>query len=82
MSASSNLCFNNPDISNYLKREVALHRMCQCPMGVIPKGIHLGPLGLLLKINKPGKWRMVVDLSSSQGSSINDGISSEVALLH
>ena len=82
VSANSNLHCNNPDIvSDYLAREVALHRMWKCPMGVRPKGVHISPLGLIPKKNKPGKWRMIVDLSSSRGSSINDGISSDVASL-
>ena len=82
VSASSNLHRNNPDIvSDYLAREVALHRMWKWPMGVRPKGVHISPLGLIPKKNKPGKWRMIVDLSSPQGSSNNDGISSDVASL-
>ena len=82
MSADSNLHCNNPNIvSDYLAREVALHRMWKCPMGVMPKGVHISPLGLIPKKNKPGKWRMIVDLSSPRGSSINDGISSDVASL-
>ena len=82
VSANSNLHCNNPDIvSDYLAREVASHRMWKCPMGVRPKGVHISPLGLIPKKNKPGKWRMIVDLSSPWGSSINDGISSDVASL-
>ena len=82
VSASSNMHCNNPDIvSDYLTREVGLHRMWQCPKGTTPEGVHLSPLGIIPKKNKPGKWRMIVDLSSPQGASINDGISSEVASL-
>ena len=82
VSASTNLHCSNPDIvSDYLTREVALHRMWRCPTVVVPKGVHLSPLGIIPKKNKPGKWRMIVDLSSPQGASINDGISSEVASL-
>ena len=50
-------------------------------MGVRPEGVHISLLGLIPKKNKPGKWRMIVDLSSPRGSSINDGISSDVASL-
>ena len=50
-------------------------------MGTMPKEIYIRPLGLIPKKNKPGKWRMIVDLSSPWGSSINDGISSDVASL-
>ena len=33
------------------------------------------------KKNKPGKWRMIVDLSAPQGMSVNDGIDSELSSL-
>ena len=47
VSASSNFYCNNPDIvSDYLAREVEeLHRMWWYPVGVIPKGVRLSPLG-------------------------------------
>ena len=44
---------------------------------VRPQGIHLSPIGAIPKKHKPGKWRLIMDLSSPAGSSINDGISSE-----
>ena len=34
------------------------------PFGVIPK-------------SEPGKWRLIIDLSSPMGGSVNDGISKE-----
>ena len=40
-----------------------------------PQGI--SPIGAIPKKHKPGKWRLIMDLSSPAGSSINDGISSE-----
>ena len=42
-----------------------------------PPGIHISPLGVIPKKNKPGKWRLIVDLSSPAGFSVNDGISQE-----
>jgi len=68
-------------ITEYLHREVALNRMWRCPAGCLPKGIHTSPLGLIPKKNKPGKWHLIVDLSSPQGMSINDGIDSELSSL-
>ena len=41
------------------------------------KGIHTSPIGAIRKKNKLGKWRLIVDLSSPSGHSVNDGISSE-----
>ena len=34
-------------------------------------------MGIISKKNKPNKWRLIVDLSSSEGASINDGIDPE-----
>ena len=42
-----------------------------------PPGIHTSPLGVIRKKNKPSKWRLIVDLSSPAGFSINDGILQE-----
>ena len=39
--------------------------------------VHLSPIGAIPKKHKPGKWRLIIDLSSPAGSSVNDGISSE-----
>ena len=61
-------------VSNYLSREVELGRMWQLPAGVFPRGIHVSPIGLIPKKNRPGKWRLIVDLSSPTGKSMNDGI--------
>ena len=49
----------------------------ELPPGVFPREIHLSPIGLVPKKNKPGKWRLIVDLSSPLDHSINDGISRE-----
>ena len=40
-------------------------------------GIHTSPLGVIPKKNKPGKWHLIVDLSSPIGSSVNNRISQE-----
>ena len=61
----------------YLSREVQLGRMWKFPPGAFPRGIHLNPNGLISKKNKPGKWRLIMDLSSPVDHSINDGISQE-----
>ena len=47
------------------------------PCWVFPRRIHLCPIGLVLKKNKPGKWRLIKYLSSPLDCSINDGISRE-----
>ena len=37
---------------------------------------HVSPFGVIPN-SEPGKWRLIVDLSSPQGGSVNDGISRE-----
>ena len=36
--------------------------------------IHISPLGLVPKSGQQGKWRLIMDLSSPRGYSVNDGI--------
>ena len=66
-------------ISDYLEREVSLTRMWKFPHHCSPPGIHISPLGVIPKKNKPGKYRLIVDLSSPAGFSTNDGISQELS---
>ena len=55
-SATSNLHSTNPAvISEYLEREVSLTRMWKYPHHCSPPGIHISPLGVIPKKNKPGK---------------------------
>ena len=80
--ATSNLHTSNPSIiSEYLDREISLMRMWKFPRHCIPPGIQTSPLGVIPKKNKPGKWRLIVDLSSPMGFSVNDGISQELSSL-
>ena len=37
-------------------------------------GTQLSPFGVIPKSNQPGKWRLIGDLSSPDGRSVNDGI--------
>ena len=47
-------------------------------LGPLPRSsfplVHVSPVGVIPK-STPGKWRIIVDLSSPQGGSVNDGIS-------
>ena len=40
-------------------------------------GVHINPFGVIPKDDTPGKWRLIVDLSSPTGGSVNDGIPPE-----
>ena len=73
----------NPDVvTAYLQEEVKLGRVLgPLQVGSIP-GVQVSPFGVIPKGHSPGKWRLIVDLSSPKGSSdVNDGISSDVCSL-
>jgi len=44
--------------------------------------IHLSPLGAIPKKGNSGKWRLIMDLSSPKGLSVNDGILREECTFH
>jgi len=66
----------NPEVpsivSKYLQREVTLARMMKLPPYFQHPAIHISPLGIVPKKNKPGKWRLIVDLSSLTNTSVNE----------
>ena len=76
--ASKNLPVSHPEVvKEYLVREVVLGRMVQMHMSrplASHMGIQISLLGIIPKKNRPNKWRLITDLSSPQGHSVNDGI--------
>ena len=44
-------------------------------------GLHISPFGLVPKKSSPGNWRLIVDLSSPDQHSVNDGIPKELCSL-
>ena len=42
----------------------------------------ISPFGVIPKRNRPGKWRLIVNLSAPEGSSVNDAISTELSLVY
>ena len=62
-------------VDEYLSAELAQGRIVEFSEEV--KNIHFSPFGVIPKKNKPGKWRLIVDLSAPEGSSVNDAISRE-----
>lgn len=44
--------------------------------------IHTSPLGLVPKAHHTNRWRMICDLSSPLGDSVNDGISPDACSMH
>ena len=43
--------------------------------------VHVSPIGLIPKGGQPGKFRLIVDLSSPHGASVNDGIDPDLCSL-
>ena len=73
----------NPDVvDEYLLHKISMDRMWKMtePPSV-PFHCHVSPIGVVPKKNRPGKWRLSVDLSSPEGASVNDGISREMCSL-
>lgn len=54
-------------------------------LGPFPKGslsqVQISSLGVIPKKSNPAKWRLIMDLSSPHGASVNDGIASELCSL-
>ena len=70
----------HPDVvSDYLTQEVLLNRMVVIPPEQVPYiHCHISPFGVIPKRGKPGKWRLIVDLSSPHNASVNDGIDKDM----
>ena len=79
-SASGNMAsaLANPQVINeYLRTEVQSGRVAG-PFHQPPfHNLHVSRFGVIPKRNQPGKWRLILDLSSPTGHSVNDGIASE-----
>ena len=43
-------------------------------LGAPIPGMHFSSSGVIPKHHQPGKWRLILDLSNTQGHSVNDGI--------
>ena len=70
-------------VREYLSKEISLGRIIG-PIDIesVPTGTQISPLGVIPKSSQPGKWRLIVDLSSPGGRSVNDGIEPELCSLH
>ena len=68
-------------VSRYIATEVELHRIAR--IGPSSSASHLdiqiSPLGVVPKKGRADQWRMIMDLSSPNGESVNDGISKEIS---
>ena len=60
-------------IEKYLSDELAGSRLVEIPTTLSNK-VHVSKFGVIPKKHQPGKWRLIVDLSSPDGASVNDFI--------
>ena len=69
-------------VSEHLEGELQHGRLAELDEGIAKAvGVHISPFGVIPKKSRPNKWRLILDLSSPGGNSINDGISKELASL-
>ena len=68
-------------VSGYLLSELQQGRLVG-PLNSRTDHIHTNLFGVIPKRNQPDKWRLITDLSSPRGSSINDGIDPALCSVH
>ena len=57
-----------------MARELDLRRMVRLPLAAVDTSLQISPIGVIPKRNRPNNWRLIVDLSSPDGQSVNDGL--------
>ena len=64
-------------VSDYIRDELSTGRLVELAEEeeAAEWNVHCSPIP---KKNKPGKWRLIVDLSSPDGASVNDGIEKDL----
>ncbi len=69
--------YQHPEVVDaYLAQELRLHRVVRLHPSVactLPN-LQISPIGVIPKQNRPNKWRLIIDLSSPDGTSVNDGL--------
>ena len=73
---------NSTVIDDYLANEVSRCRVAG-PFPSLPlPNLQTSSFGVIPKKGQPGKWYLIVDLSSLQGSSVNDSINPDEYSMH
>ena len=73
----------NPSVvDSYLATETALTHVAGPFLDAPIPDFHISPFGVIAKRNQPGQWRLILDLSSPTGHSVNDGTPKEPYSLH
>ncbi len=62
----------------YLRQELQLGRLIKLSEEGAAVGVHCSLIGVIPKKHKQGKWRLIVDLSSPEGASVNDGVNRDM----
>lgn len=65
-------------VATYLQAECTLGRMLG-PLQRLPAGLMISKFGVIPKEHQVDKWRLILDLSSPEGASVNDGISVDLS---
>ena len=74
-------CPDSRVVDEYLRSELSLNRLIKMSTLEARRWrVYCSPMGMIPKKSKPGSWRLIVDLSAPEGSSINDGIAYPVSL--
>ena len=68
-------CHSQP-VADYLATELRAGRVVEIPKECVP-AVQISRFGVIPKASQPGKWRLILDLSSPDGSSVNNGIDAE-----
>ena len=69
--------YKHPEVvGEYLRAECEANRVIKLPFDSNMVNLHISRFGVIPKRNNPGKWRLILDLSHPQGTSVNDGIDS------
>ena len=66
-------------VEDYLEREEKMCWVCRVAVSDLKSRHMISPFGVILNQNLPGKWRLIVNLSAPDGSSVNDAISPELS---
>ena len=61
-------------IDEYLVKECSLGRILGPLNPSILSGVHISRFGVIPKKHAQNEWRMILDLSSPEGCSVNDGV--------
>ena len=79
-SCSENLrsVFQNAEVvDRYIETEVKSDKLMPVSLA-LEQSIHISPIGVIPKLHQPGKFRLIVDLSSSEACNVNDAIDAEL----